>query len=189
MGIYALGLMAVNNLIGIGFALLGNIFSVVPILGLFTDYLSPIASITLGIILYIRLVGYGKGDEHFAPPVTLKVKKNLLGVFFLGILTAIPPCPFEIAIYLQALSASGNGKFLLNGILHVFWFSIGTIVGLFILTLFIRSVKKLEILKKRSRDLIQKIALIILIVFGIISLIFVIFDIHLFPAPTQLPGV
>ncbi len=179
VGIYALGLMTVNNVIGFGFSILGNFFSVIPVIEYFVEYLSPVLSIFLGCYLYYRLVKLNRPDNHMASPLAMKVRKNLLGVFLLGIITGIPPCPFEFAIYFQAFTAAGG--YLANGVFHVLWFSLGTVSGLMVLTLIIRSFKRLE--RLRENQVLQKIAMIILIVFGVASLVLKFFGIEFFPQP------
>lgn len=59
---------------------------------------------------------------------TLRAKKRT--AFLLGMLAGIPPCIFEIAVYIHAMSFAiqyGWG----NGVWTVFFFGIGTWVGLF----------------------------------------------------------
>ena len=136
IGIYSLGLMTVNNLIGLGFASIGNILSLVPFLDNIVAFFSPVMSITVGSILYYKLVRRGEGDNHSFSPVALKVRKNMVAVYLLGILTGLPPCPFELAIYFQALTA--GGLFFLNGLWTTLSFSLGTVAGLFMLTVIFR---------------------------------------------------
>ncbi|MHA1791956.1 MAG: urease accessory protein UreH domain-containing protein [Promethearchaeota archaeon] len=184
VGSYALGLFTINNGLGILFSIAGNFIALIPFFENFVLFVSPIVSITLGSILYYKLAKHGKADEHKALPITFKLKKRMLGFYLFGIITGLPPCPFEFAIYLHAFSASVD--YLYFGIFQVFWFSVGTIVGLFILTLLIRSFKKFETLRLKKQNLIQKIALIILIGFGTLSLILNIFGLSLFPQPTHI---
>lgn len=169
IGIYSLGLMTVNNLLGLGFASIGNILSLVPFLDNVVAFLSPVMSITVGSIMYYRLVKRGQGDNHSFSPLALKVRRSMVAVFLLGILTGLPPCPFELAIYFQALSAGGS--FIWNGVFTTIFFSTGTVFGLFLLTVLFRSVKHLAIAREKSKDLVQKIAILILIGFGIYMLV------------------
>nr|MDO8113548.1 sulfite exporter TauE/SafE family protein [Candidatus Sigynarchaeota archaeon] len=181
VGIYALGLLTINNVLGFGFSAIGSFVGLIPVFQQFARYIWPIFSITLGIVLYIRLVKYRVRDNHIASPITLKVRKNLLGVYFLGILTGLPPCPFEIGAYINALE--GASVILWNGVYYVISFSIGTVIGLLILTLIVTSFKKLDIFKEKSKDVMQSISCWILIGFGALSLVLSMFGLTLFPAP------
>jgi sulfite exporter TauE/SafE len=55
--------------------------------------------------------------------------------FILGMVAGIPPCVFEMAIYTQALTFSASSG-VINGIAVVFFFGIGTWIGLFPLAAF-----------------------------------------------------
>jgi sulfite exporter TauE/SafE len=171
VGVFALGVMTVNNLIGFGFAVLGNIFSLIPFMIIIAEYISPVFCILLGAILYYRLVKYHKGDDHQASPYTLKVRKNLLAIYLLGILTGLPPCPFEYAMYVSAFTVGASGFYY--GVLNMFLFTVGTVLGLFILALILRSFK--EVSRFSHNDLVQKVALIVLIGFGTVALVLAIF--------------
>jgi ABC-type nickel/cobalt efflux system permease component RcnA len=184
--IYSLGLFTVNNVIGLGFSTLGSLFSwMLPVIQEYEHFLAPVVSIIIGFVLYYRLAKFRKGDNHVATPVALKIKKNLFGTFLLGILTGIPPCPFELAVYIQAFGASGG--YLINGVIHVFWFSVGTIVGMIFLTMVVTSFKRLDLFKEKSKDILQKTSLWILIGFGFGSFVLALFGISLFPAPLPIP--
>jgi ABC-type nickel/cobalt efflux system permease component RcnA len=115
----------------------------------------------------------------------IAMKKKMFGFFLLGIVTGLPPCPFELGAYVSALGISSTG--ILNGISFVFFFSIGTIIGLFVLTSIVTSFKKLEIFKQRNKDVMQTIACWILIGFGTLVLILSFFGVYLYPIPPALP--
>nr|MDO8088671.1 sulfite exporter TauE/SafE family protein [Candidatus Sigynarchaeum springense] len=184
--IYSLGLFVVNAALGSGFSLLGSLFGwILPWIQGVEPFFSSGVAIVIGSILYYRLVKYRKGDAHLASPVMLKVRKNLIGVFVLGILTGFPPCPFELTVYFQAAGASATG--FANGLIFIFWFAVGTIAGMIFLTVVVTSFKKLDIFKERSKDVVQRIALWILIGFGIGTLVLALFGIRLYPIPIPLP--
>jgi ABC-type nickel/cobalt efflux system permease component RcnA len=185
--IYSLGLFVTNAALGSGFSLLGSIFGVLPWFHSIEPFLSSGVAITIGALLYYRLVKYRKGDNHMANPIQLKVRKNLVGTFLLGILTGLPPCPFELSVYIQAASASGSFGGVLNGLIIIFWFAVGTIVGMVFLTMVVTSFKKLDIFKEHNKDVMQRISLLILIGFGVIMLLLAIFGIQLYEIPTTLP--
>ncbi|MBD3188631.1 hypothetical protein GF325_17515 [Candidatus Bathyarchaeota archaeon] len=181
VGIYALGLLSINNFFGFIFSLAGTALSLNENVELLLKYISPIVTIILGIVLLYRLIAFGKQDDHYAIPETFKVKKKKLPIFLLGVITGLPPCPFELAIYIEAFRAS-TGYFF-NGIAYVFLFSIGTVIGLFILALVLRSMRLLDFMKGNRRDVIQKFISSLLIVFGVINLLLTIAGISLFPEP------
>lgn len=187
VGIYALGLFTVDNLIGAGFSAIGSFVGLIPILQNFVLYSWPIFSISLGIFLYIRLRKYRNVDDHVASPITLKIamKKKMFAFFLLGLITGLPPCPFELGAYISALGVSSTG--FLNGVYYVLFFSIGTIIGLFVLTIIVTSFKKLEIFKQKNKDIMQSIACWILIGFGALVLVLAIFNIQLYPIPPSPP--
>jgi sulfite exporter TauE/SafE/preprotein translocase subunit Sss1 len=138
---YGAGLFLMNLIIGAIISYLGAAAGV-----LLSPYINPftwnkIAAGTLilsGIIMIIQLsrkIYFPHTDqmqELGESLHTLKSRKRT--AFLLGLLAGIPPCLFELAIYLQAINISivyGWG----NGTLSVFFFGIGTWVGLYPLAL------------------------------------------------------
>jgi ABC-type nickel/cobalt efflux system permease component RcnA len=185
--VYSLGLFVTNAALGSGFSLLGVLFGALPWFQSIEPYLSSGVAIAIGAMLYYRLVKYRKGDNHLVNPVQLKVRKNLVGTFLLGILTGLPPCPFELTVYIQAASASGY--FYANGLIFIFWFAVGTVVGMIFLTIVVTSFKKLDIFKERNKDVLQRISLGILIGYGVIRLLLALFGIPLYTIPIPIPPV
>ncbi|MBN2153473.1 MAG: hypothetical protein JW839_18605, partial [Candidatus Lokiarchaeota archaeon] len=57
----------------------------------------------------------------------------------------------------------------------------------FFLTMVVTSFKKLAIFKERNKDVIQKLALWILIGFGIATLLLAMLGIRLYPIPIPIP--
>ncbi|HME56536.1 MAG TPA: sulfite exporter TauE/SafE family protein [Candidatus Lokiarchaeia archaeon] len=191
VGIYALGLFAMDNIFGVAFSAIGLVAGLIQWIKTFVLYSWPIFSIALGMFLYIRLRKFRNVDDHLASPITLKIamKKNMLAFFLLGLITGLPPCPFELGAYISALGVSSTAG-ILSGISYVMFFSIGTIMGLFVLTIVVTSFKKLVIFKERNKDIVQSIACWILIGFGVLVLVLSFFGIYLYPnvypAPPQL---
>ncbi len=181
VAVYSLGLFVTNTALGSGFTLIGFLFGILPWFQYYEPYISSGVAITIGALLYYRLVKYRKGDNHLTNPVQLKVRKNLIGTFLLGILTGLPPCPFELSVYIQAASASGY--FYANGLIFIFWFAVGTVVGMIFLTLVVTSFRKLDIFKERNVDVLQKISLWILVAFGVVRLLLALFQIPLYTIP------
>ena len=189
VAVYGLGLFVIDNLLGAAFSALGLFVGLIPIIQKLVLYTWPICSIGLGVFLYIRLLKYRNCDDHLASPITLKIamKKNMVAFFLLGIITGLPPCPFELGAYIQALGFSSTG--ILNGISFVFFFSVGTLLGMFVLTIVVTSFKKLLIFKERNKDVIQAIACWILIAFGAVVLVLSFFNVYLYPIPPAPPEI
>lgn len=125
----------------------------------------------------------------------------------LGLLAGIPPCIFEIAIYVQAISFSGSSG-IINGIAVVFFFGIGTWLGLFPLAGFgligplarnkisqkltgentdeetkLR-IKKMNDINGKKVPYIEIVSAIVLITLGVILLSLSIAGINIFTWPT-----
>ncbi|MHA1680802.1 MAG: sulfite exporter TauE/SafE family protein [Promethearchaeota archaeon] len=181
VGIYGLGLLTINNLFGLLFSIVGGFISLNEAVDQFIEYLSPIATTVMGVILLYRLIKMGKYDEHYAIPETFKLKKKKRLIYLLGIFTGLPPCPFEFAIYFEAIKAASG--YFITGIIYVFWFSVGTVIGLFILAMLLRSLRTLNLMKDKQRDTMQKIISLLLIIFGILNLFLAINGISLYPEP------
>ncbi|MFX0099713.1 MAG: sulfite exporter TauE/SafE family protein [Candidatus Hodarchaeota archaeon] len=170
--------MVVNNGLGLGFSVIGNVIGLSDFLEYSMTFISPLILTFLGGFMYFRLTRLGKRDNHQADPITLKVKKNIVGIFLLGILTGLPPCPFEFAVYVQALEY--GSKFFVFGFFYVFWFSVGTVLGLFILAAFSKSIGRLQALNEK-RDIVERVIAILLLCFGILSFTLAVFQINFFP--------
>ncbi|MHA1340270.1 MAG: sulfite exporter TauE/SafE family protein [Promethearchaeota archaeon] len=136
---YGLGLLLSNLAIGTIVSFGGIIFGSLD--QHFNNGLGAIAMIVSAIIMLIQI-----RKRQFNPhsqqsfEITEEFQKNK-GIFktktalFLGILAGVPPCVFEFAVYSQALAFSASSG-VINGIATVFFFGIGTWIGLFPLAVF-----------------------------------------------------
>lgn len=107
--------------------------------------------------------------------------------YIFGTLAGFPPCLFELFIYSQCLIISLSYGFL-EAFFTVFYFSLGTFVGLFFLAAAkqgfetqLTATSKDKNLLKRNRIFI--IMIMIVIVFNIIIMILSFLRIHIFPVP------
>lgn len=204
---YGFGLLCTNMIIGTIASFGGLIFG-----GLneyVTNGFGAISIIISGIIMLfqnksLRLMPHhqqGKEiSESFKESNGQFSKKT---AFLLGVLAGIPPCVFELAIYSQALTFSASSG-ILNGIFVVFFFGIGTWIGLFPLATFglIGPAAKNYLARKKATDLshnleneykhknnhgslskIELISAILLIALGIVFLILAIMKINIFTWP------
>lgn len=102
--------------------------------------------------------------------------------YLLGILSGFPPCIFELFIYSQCLIFSLSYGFV-EAILTVFYFSLGTFIGLFPLSLAKESFETQFTDQKRKR--IYIIMIMIIIIFNTIIMVLSFLRIHIFPAHVQ----
>ncbi|MHA1794822.1 MAG: urease accessory protein UreH domain-containing protein [Promethearchaeota archaeon] len=138
---YGAGLFLMNFIIGGVISYFGAIFGSLVNIENYRFLWNAISSSVLiisGTIMLIQLrkKTYWPHSDQFQELTeslpTLRTRKRT--AFLLGLLAGIPPCIFETAVYLQAISISvgygwGNGTWL------VFFFGIGTWLGLYPLAL------------------------------------------------------
>ncbi len=209
---YGFGLLCTNMLIGTIAAFGGLIFG-----GLneyVTNGLGAISIIISGIIMLFQNKSFRLKPHHQQGNEISESFKESNGhfrkktAFLLGVLAGIPPCVFELAIYTQAITFSASSG-VLNGIFVVFFFGIGTWIGLFPLATFgliapaaknylsrKRDVEATEtaenkmLIRKNKSSLskIEVISAILLIILGIIFLILAILQINIFTWP-EVPTV
>ncbi|MFO8019753.1 MAG: sulfite exporter TauE/SafE family protein [Promethearchaeia archaeon] len=101
--------------------------------------------------------------------------------FFFGMLAGYPPCVFELFIYSQSFTcALSYGS--LEGIITVFYFSLGTFIGLFPLALAKQGTSKVlrGEKKEQRRNKLYFLMLLIIIIFNIIIMILSFLRIELF---------
>jgi len=105
--------------------------------------------------------------------------------YLLGVLSGFPPCIFELFIYSQCLIFSLSYGFF-EAFFTVFYFSLGTFIGLFPLALakkgFGKNPNHLSNEEKTiRRNRIYIIMLLIIIIFNTIIMIFSFLRVHIFP--------
>ncbi|MHA1804452.1 MAG: urease accessory protein UreH domain-containing protein [Promethearchaeota archaeon] len=99
---------------------------------------------------------------------------------FVGILAGFPPCIFELFIYSQCLTLSLSYGYV-EGVLSVFYFALGTVVGIFPLALAKQSTQYIIKTRDSRRTKIFVAMLIIIIVFNTIIMILSFLRINIFP--------
>ncbi|MHA2182681.1 MAG: urease accessory protein UreH domain-containing protein [Promethearchaeota archaeon] len=139
--LYGLGLMSSNLLIAIGtviISLIPQVFFPFIVPDTFTiNFFGAITSMFAGIILLFFIIrkGYMPHSKHSDEIAKFNWEKKKTPYLF-GIIAGFAPCIFELFIYTQCLTFSLEGGFgFINGIFTVFYFSIGTFIGLFPLAL------------------------------------------------------
>ena len=100
--------------------------------------------------------------------------------FFFGILAGFAPCIFELIIYSQSFQFSLGYGFI-EGLLVVFYFSLGTFVGLFPLALAKYGTSQMVKPNIKRRQAIFYLMILIIIIFNIIVMILSFLRISVFP--------
>lgn len=206
LAVYSLGLMLTNLIIGSILAYIGTVVNTI-LLGnehIFNS-LGASSIIISGIYLFVQVLRRkhnphskqeGEITETFQQREGRFRKRSS---FFLGILAGLPPCVFETYIYLQAISFSVSSGFI-NGVAVVFFFNIGSLLGLIPLSMFgiIGSYarKRLEQKSDKKKDksgrlqtvsIIELISSMILVIIGTVLLILALLGINVFKLPDVPP--
>lgn len=111
------------------------------------------------------------------PTLDWELKKT---PFFFGVLAGFAPCIFELIIYSQSVTLSLGYGFI-EGFLVVFYFSLGTFVGLFPLALAKQGSSLIAKNKKDRKKTIFYIMILIIIVFNTIVMLLSFLRISVFP--------
>lgn len=185
--LYGLGLISSNLII----AVITVIISFIPqiliphiIPGATTiNFFGALTSMFAGIILlfFITRRGYiphsKRKDEIFQ--FNWEKKKT---PYLFGIVAGFAPCIFEFIIYTQCLTYSLVIPFgFIDGIFTVFYFSIGTFVGLFPLALAKQGTARILKSKESKKNWILIIMILIIIIFNCFVLILSFLGIRVFP--------
>lgn len=190
--LYGLGLMSANLIIAIGTVLVSfipQIFlpQIIPKEPYVINFFGALISMFAGIILlfFITRKGYVPHSKQKDEIAQFNWEKKKTPYLF-GIVAGFPPCIFELIIYTSCFQWSLQGGFgFVDGIFTVFYFSLGTFIGLFPLaiakqgtTQFIKS----KDIKKKNLVLIFMI--FIVIIFNLIVMILSFLQIRVFPKVT-----
>ena len=100
--------------------------------------------------------------------------------YLFGILAGFAPCIFELLIYSQCLQYSLSGIFI-DGIFIVFYFSLGTFVGLFPLALAKQGTSQILKARESKTNWILLIMILIIILFNTAVMILSFLHIRVFP--------
>jgi sulfite exporter TauE/SafE len=102
--------------------------------------------------------------------------------YLFGILAGFAPCIFEFIIYSQCLTYSlGSTLGFIDGIFTVFYFSIGTFIGLFPLALAKHGTAQIMKTKETKKNWILIMMILIIIGFNCVVLILSFLRIPVFP--------
>ncbi|MEJ2248585.1 MAG: sulfite exporter TauE/SafE family protein [Candidatus Lokiarchaeota archaeon] len=183
--LYGLGLMSANMLI----ALISVLISSIPILFGFIpnapaiNFFGAMSSSIAAIVIFILILvtDYNPHsrfkEENF--PLNLNWERNRTSYLF-GILVGFAPCIFEVIIYSQCLQYSLSSG-IIEGLLIVFYFSLGTFIGLFPLALVKQGTSKfVKQDKNPRRNKIMIAMLSIIVIFNVFVMIFSYFGINIF---------
>ncbi|MFX0035412.1 MAG: sulfite exporter TauE/SafE family protein [Candidatus Hermodarchaeota archaeon] len=185
--LYGLGLMTSNMLIASGTILV----SLIPqflIPGILPEYhtinfFGAITSMFAGFILlfFITRKGYMPHSKRKDELFQFNWEKKKTPYLF-GILAGFAPCIFELFIYSQCLQYSlASVLGFIDGIFTVFYFSVGTFIGLFPLALAKHGTSQIIKSDKSKRKWILISMIIIIIIFNTIVMILSFLRIRVFP--------
>lgn len=185
MNAYGMGLMAGNLLVSLGFIFLfggllrGTIHQTI------LNYLTALSMILAGVVMFF-IVSKGRfeqreqaRDDESAEEISNIVAGRAKAAFLLGVLSGIPPCFMELTIYFQAsLWAAQSGWY--SGVVGVFFFGLGTWLGLFPLGLLGVVGSKAKAKRFVNPLTFEQISAALLLGLGIIYLVLAVFDVSLF---------
>ncbi len=185
LALYGLGLICANMIIASVTVLITQVprfvfpaFTPDPyIINFFGAFTSMIAGIA--ILFFLTRRDYTPHSRYSKEISTLdwELKKT---PFFFGILAGFAPCIFELIIYSQSFQFSLGYGFI-EGLLVVFYFSIGTFVGLFPLALAKYGTSQMVKPNIKRRKVIFYLMIFIIIVFNSVVMILSFLRISVFP--------
>jgi ABC-type nickel/cobalt efflux system permease component RcnA len=185
LALYGIGLMSANMIIAlvtIGISMVPRFFGFVPDpygINFFGAFSSTFAAVFLLFFLARR---------DYMPHSSIKISDELTHLnwekkrtpYLFGILAGFPPCIFELIVYSQVLTYSLAYGYL-EGILTVFYFSIGTFIGLFPLALAKQGTSQILKPKENRRNRIFFIMIILILIFNSIIMLLSFLRIDVFP--------
>ena len=185
LALYGLGLICANMIIASVTVLITQVprfvfpaFTPDPyIINFFGAFTSMIAGIA--ILFFLTRRDYTPHSRYSKEISTLdwELKKT---PFFFGILAGFAPCIFELIIYSQSFQFSLGYGFI-EGLLVVFYFSLGTFVGLFPLALAKYGTSQMVKPNIKSRKVIFYMMILIIIAFNSVVMILSFLRISVFP--------
>jgi len=148
------------------------------------NFFGALTSLLAGIVIlfFLRKRDYSPHSKYSQeiPSLDWELKKT---PYFFGILAGFAPCIFELIIYSQSFQFSLGYGFI-EGLLVVFYFSLGTFVGLFPLALAKYGTSQMVRPNIKSRKAIYYLMIIIIITFNSAVMILSILRISVFPIQT-----
>jgi len=183
--LYGLGLISSNLIIAfitVFISLLPQIFIPHIIPDDFTiNFFGAVVSMFAGIILLLfitrrKYIPHSKYKDEISD-LNWEKKKT---PYLFGVLAGFAPCIFELLIYSQCLQYSLSGIFI-DGIFIVFYFSLGTFVGLFPLALAKQGTSQILKAREPKTNWILLIMILIIILFNTAVMILSFLHIRVFP--------
>ncbi len=185
--LYGLGLMSSNLIIAtitISITLIPKIFVPDIIPDVYTiNFFGAVTSMFAGFILlfFIMRRDYIPHSKHKDEIFQFDWEKKKTPYLF-GILAGFAPCIFELIIYSQILQYSLSADFgFIDGFFIVFYFSLGTFIGLFPLALAKHGTSQIIKPDYSRKNRILIIMILIIIVFNTIVMILSFLQIRVFP--------
>lgn len=185
VALYGLGLMSANLVLALITIFIGLIprfiipgFVPNPLaINFFGSLSSAFAAIFL--LFFITRTEYFPHSQHKDQIPKLDWEKNRTP-YVLGLLAGFPPCIFELFVYSQCLTFSLSYGFI-QGILLVFYFALGTFIGLFPLALAKHGTARMIKSKESKKNPILYVMTSIIIIFNVIIMILSFLGVHIFP--------
>ena len=186
--LYGLGLMSSNMIIATGTILISFIPQIlipgIQNLEPYTiNFFGALTSMFAGIILlfFITRKGYIPHSKIKEEIFQFNWEKKKTPYLF-GIVAGFAPCIFEFLIYSQCLTyALAGGLNFLDGIFTVFYFSLGTFIGLFPLALAKHGTAQIIKSDRMKRTGILIAMIFIIIIFNTVIMVLSFLGIHVFP--------
>ena len=186
--VYGLGLMSSNLIIASGMVLISFIPQyLIPGISEIEPYtinfFGSLTSMFAGIILlfFITSKGYTPHSKQRDEIFQFNWEKKKTPYLF-GIVAGFAPCIFEFFIYSQCLTFSlGSDLGFIDGIFTVFYFSLGTFIGLFPLALAKHGTSQIRKSKDSKKNWILIMMIVIIIGFNTVVMILSFLRIPVFP--------
>ena len=185
--LYGLGLMGANliiTIITVGISLTPRLvipgFTIDPYLLSFLGALtSAIAAVIL--IIFITHSNYTqKIHSKYKDEIVRLNWEKLRTPFLFGIIVGFAPCIFEFFIYYKCLTLALTYDFFWV-IMYMFYFSLGTFIGLFPLALAKHGTSQIRSPGEQKRSIVYLIMILVIIVFNIVIMIVSLFKVNIFP--------
>ena len=145
------------------------------------NFFGAFTSMFVGIFFFVFVTrrDYLPHSKYFKeiPNLDWELKKT---PYVFGILAGFAPCIFELIIYSQAFQLSLGYGFI-EGLLVVFYFSLGTFVGLFPLALAKQGTALIVKPTKSRTNTIYYIMLLIIILFNVAVIVVSLLGVSVFP--------
>ena len=183
--LYGFGLISSNLIIATGTILISLVPRLIAPGLIFNPYainfFGAVVSMFAGIFLlvFVTTRNYMPHSKQSKDIGTLDWEKNQTPYLF-GIIAGFAPCIFELIIYTQCLQYSLGYGFI-EGVLIVFYFSLGTFVGLFPLALAKYGTSQIVKSKENRKNTVFVLMILIIVVFNAAVIILSFLEISVFP--------